>query len=97
MGRIYRIRNLCIVHDLERETLMPNLKGMMPTKHLYTCKVKTTATQLEPDDAEILLNAVMDERWTINALTVELNNRGVQISKEPIKRHREKVCSCWNN
>ena len=61
----------------------------------YSCKVRSMAASLEKADADILLAAVQNEKWTINALVNELAKRGLPITKDPIKRHREKQCSCW--
>lgn len=62
---------------------------------LYHCKVRTVADSLDKADADILLAAVINEKWTINALMVELGKRGIAISKDPLKRHRDRHCSCW--
>jgi hypothetical protein len=71
------------------------LDGLTPTTRPQLCKVRDVAESLDASDSKIFLDAVMNEKWTVHALTGELNKRGVFISGSPIHRHRTKACSCW--
>lgn len=74
--------------------LLDGLDQPQPAKR-YPCKVRVTADTLDDADAKILLAAVENDKWTLNALVTELAKRGLPINKEPLKRHRDKACSCW--
>lgn len=74
--------------------LLDGLDQPQPPRN-YTCKVRMTANTLDEADAKILLAAVEGDKWTLNALTAELAKRGLPINKEPLKRHRERHCTCW--
>jgi hypothetical protein len=52
------------------------------------------ANELSKEDKAILLEAVVDIRWTPNALIVELSNRGLKLTRTVIERHRKKLCGC---
>lgn len=71
------------------------LDDLAPVKRTYPCKVRDEAAKLSPDDAKILLEATENPAWSIHGLVSQLNKRGLQINAEPIRRHREKACSCW--
>jgi len=74
---------------------MSLLKGMVPPAKVRTCTVAERSIELGKEDGEILLNAVMDSAWSINALVAALGSRGVVLSRTVIERHRGKRCPCW--
>ena len=61
---------------------------------VWPCKVRDTAANLEPADAKILLDAVMDTEWQYSTLQNELAKRDIQIGQAQIKAHRSGRCSC---
>ena len=72
------------------------LENLEPPVKRLPCKVRELLETLEPGDAEILEAAVMDSaKWKIKTLADELNNRGVEISENPLSKHRARKCSCW--
>jgi len=52
------------------------------------------ANELSKEDKVILLEAVVDLRWTTNALVSELASRGLKLSRTVIERHRTTLCGC---
>jgi hypothetical protein len=52
------------------------------------------ANELSKEDKVILLEAVVDLRWTTNALVSELASRGLKLSRTVIERHRKNLCGC---
>lgn len=74
---------------------MSLLKGMTPPQKVRVCTVAERAKELGKEDSEILLNAVMDSAWSINALVAALSSRGITLSRTVIERHRGKRCPCW--
>ena len=73
---------------------MSILKGMTPPVKVRVCTVAERAKELSKEDGEILLNAIADPAWSINALIVALSARGVLLSRTTIERHRGKRCPC---
>lgn len=73
---------------------MSLLKGMTPPIKVKVCTVAERANELSKEDKEILLNAVVDPAWSINALVAALAGRGVPLSRTVIEKHRGKRCSC---
>lgn len=70
------------------------LEGLTPEKEPQPCRAITLALELEAKDAQILLDAYNNPRWTANALANALRARGVNISKDTIRNHKEKTCKC---
>lgn len=70
------------------------LEGLTPPNKVAACKVRTLLEKLDAKDSEILKNALADDAWSNVALTEALNKRGLQISENPVRRHRMKKCSC---
>lgn len=73
---------------------MSLLKGMTPPLKVRVCTVAERAKELSKEDGEILLNAIADPAWSINALVAALSSRGVTLSRTVIERHRGKHCPC---
>jgi hypothetical protein len=70
------------------------LEGMTPPKKVLACKVRFVLDSLEPKDQELLKKALADPQWRHTRLTYELNKRGIDISENPVRRHRLGMCSC---
>jgi N-acetylglucosamine-6-phosphate deacetylase len=70
------------------------LEGLQPPKRIRACKVRALLQKLEPKDQEILKKALADESWGNITLTEALNERGIEISENPVRRHRIGKCSC---
>jgi hypothetical protein len=70
------------------------LEGLEPPKKVPACKVRALLEKLEPKDSEILKKALADEAWGSITLAEALNKRGIQISENPVRRHRQGKCSC---
>lgn len=70
------------------------LEGLHPNKPEYSCKIRTLLTTLEPEDAKILNEALLNPEWTANGLAKALSGRGLQVSGHVVSRHMKKECSC---
>jgi hypothetical protein len=70
------------------------LEGLTPKKKKFPCKVREILESLEKADQEILKQALIDPAWGDRALEIALNERGIQISDTPIRKHRAGRCSC---
>lgn len=71
------------------------LEDLSIPKKLLSCRVRTVANELSDKDAEILESAVMNPDWRFKTLETELRRKGIVLSEKLIKKHREKLCSCW--
>lgn len=78
---------------------MSLLDGLAPRakKHIHTCKVRTIAQQLDEADATIYWEAIDNHAWPANDLERQLGTRGIQITQNTIRRHRNRGCSCSNS
>lgn len=70
------------------------LEGLTPPVKESLCAVMVRAADLAPSDLKILLDALLDARWSNNALAAELTNRGFEISESTVRKHRTKACAC---
>jgi Zn-dependent peptidase ImmA (M78 family) len=71
------------------------LEDMMPPVMKTRCKVRTMLEQLDETDRDILLKAIADyEAWSSNALARALSQRGLITTEKPIRKHRNRECSC---
>lgn len=68
-----------------------------PPAKAIDCPVKTEANKLNPNDRDILLNAVADKGWPIPALNIGLRNKGIKIAEKRLYLHRNGDCSCSKN
>ena len=67
----------------------------MPPVMKTRCKVRTMLEQLDETDRDILLKAIADyEAWSSNALARALSQRGFITTEKPIRKHRNRECSC---
>lgn len=71
------------------------LEDLVLPKKVWPCKVRTVKAELSVADAEILDSIVMNPEWPLRTLSNQLKKRGVDISDNSLKNHREKRCSCW--
>ena len=71
------------------------LEGLAPTTAKRSCKVSDTINDLDHADAQILLDALKDERWTATALSKALRGRGLILGKDTIRVHKEEDCACY--
>lgn len=72
------------------EDLKPN------SSNRYMCGVERLRLELDESDQKILLDAVMDYKtWSVNGLTSALRAKGLKITDKPIKRHRDRLCNCF--
>jgi hypothetical protein len=66
-----------------------------PPKKKEICRVIEVRDSLEPADAKIFDSALENlEDWNSEALTRELNKRGLIISVKTIRGHRNGDCVC---
>jgi len=71
------------------------LEDMVPEVRVTPCKVRKVAAEMSVEDNAILTAALDNvEDWSSNALARALCQRGVIITEKPIRRHRNKECSC---
>jgi hypothetical protein len=73
---------------------MSLLKGLTPPVHVRKCFVAEKAALLGKEDEKILLDACMDLAWGLQALSTALSERGVDLSRSTLERHRKGRCSC---
>ena len=71
------------------------LEGLTPPKRERLCLVGEQSANLSKEDVAILNDALVDPKWSTNALTKALNSRGFKVGNTLLSRHREKVCSCY--
>lgn len=71
------------------------LEDMVPEVKVTSCKVRKIAIEMSVEDNAILTAALDNmEDWSSNGLARALCQRGVIITEKPIRRHRNKECSC---
>ena len=73
---------------------MSLLKGMTPPVHVRKCFVAEKAATLGKEDEKILLDAAVDLAWGLQALSTALSERGVELSRSTLERHRKGRCAC---
>ena len=73
------------------------LDNLAPVERVRACKVRETASKLDPSDAKILLHAAEGSEWGFTDLVRALSARGIQLSDNSLRRHRLKTCSCASN
>jgi hypothetical protein len=71
------------------------LEGLTPPKRERLCLVGEQSANLDAADLKVLNDALVDPRWSTNALAKALNARGFKVGNTLLGRHREKVCSCF--
>jgi hypothetical protein len=71
------------------------LDNLTPVVKRYSCKVRTVAGELSPEDSKTFMAAVNDRAvWSSGGLSNALAQRGVTIADTSISRHRDGLCSC---
>jgi hypothetical protein len=65
-----------------------------PPKYIPACKVRTTLSQLDKADKEILEKALANTAWTNHTLSNALAAKEIFIDDKILKRHRTSQCSC---
>lgn len=71
------------------------LEDMMPPVRRTPCKIRTILDELDDTDRAILEKALADpDTWSGNALGRALSQRGFLTTEKPIKKHRNRECSC---
>ena len=73
---------------------MSLLSDLTPPARRWPCAVRTMIETLEPADAKILAEAVMNPEWKYLTLESALALKGIVLSQGSIKRHRTGLCSC---
>ncbi len=75
------------------------LEGLTPAKRrARPCAVIALIDRLDEADGAILSEAVENvQRWTANALSAALRERGITIADMTITRHRNKLCVCYKS
>lgn len=76
---------------------MSLLSDMKPPTRKRRCFVADTAAELKKEDAEILYAAIASPDWGLQALSTALSERGVQLSRSTLERHRKGLCGCLKN
>jgi hypothetical protein len=71
------------------------LEDLELPKKVWPCRIRTVKADLNDKDSEILDKIVMNPEWPLRTLSNQLKKRGIDISDNSIKNHREKRCSCW--
>ena len=70
------------------------LEGLTPPSRDRLCAVMSRASDLDSKDLAILSEALVDSRWSNNALADALKERGFEVSESVIRKHRSKKCCC---
>lgn len=74
---------------------MPLLDNLEPKDHRRKCKLGRIIDGLEIPDQQTILNALADEaKWSNQALTDALNERGLIFTTETLRSHRQNNCPC---
>lgn len=75
--------------------LLANLEASRPVNKLNDqCKVRRILLSLDPDDQQILKDAIASPTWNINQLVLALKDRGISMSYNTLRRHEQKLCQC---
>jgi hypothetical protein len=70
------------------------LEDLQLPKRLTPCKVRDIIESLDKKDQDILNAALLDTNWPDRTLANALTAKGLMISDTPIRKHRNKGCSC---
>lgn len=71
------------------------LEGLTPPEIRKPCKIQLIAEKLDTADRTILWDAVEDQlKWKPQVLAQALGQRGVNISRYHIEKHRAGTCPC---
>lgn len=73
---------------------MSLLKDMKPPVKVRVCFVAEKASTLTKEDKTILFDAIANPAWSLQALSTALNERGVELSRSTLERHRKGRCAC---
>lgn len=73
---------------------MSLLKDMKPPVKVRKCFVAEKAATLGKEDEKILLDATMNPVWGLQALSTALSERGIDLSRSTLERHRKGRCAC---
>ena len=65
-----------------------------PPSKIWTCRVRTLASELSDKDAAIFAEAIANPAWKAETLSKALNQKGLKIAGSGITRHRQGNCSC---
>jgi hypothetical protein len=72
------------------------LEGLTPPRKELSCRIRKVMEGLEPDDQKILRLSLEDfDSWPAKTLERALKLRGVILSEGPIRKHRNRKCSCF--
>jgi hypothetical protein len=70
------------------------LEGLKAPTDDALCKMGRAASNLSPEDYQILADALEDPKWTTSALNRALLERGFRVGETIMRRHRRKECTC---
>jgi len=71
------------------------LEGLTPPNLKRPCKLQLVAEDLDMADRDILWAAVEDHlRWKPQQLALALSQRGLDVSRYHIEKHRAGTCPC---
>lgn len=71
------------------------LEGLTPPARTKPCKVQLVSETLDMNDRTILWEAIDDQlRWKPQMLAQALAQRGLDISRYHIEKHRAGTCPC---
>lgn len=70
------------------------LEGLVPPEKEAICVLMRKASDLSPEDFQILNDAINDPRWSGANLRAALADRGFRVHKDAIQQHRTKRCAC---
>ena len=71
------------------------LEDLKPPEYVTPCAIRTMLEKLDEADQRILLDALANsEAGGKSALAQALSDRGLRISEKPIRKHRNRLCSC---
>jgi hypothetical protein len=72
------------------------LNNLTPDKEPEPCRAVALALSLDKEDAQILLDAYKEPRWTAHGLSKALKERGLTIAPDTIRAHQRNQCKCLN-
>jgi hypothetical protein len=71
------------------------LEGLRPPERITPCAVRKLREGLTETDLVIFDAALAQpDAWPAKTLADALTGRGLLISEKPIRKHRNRICSC---
>jgi hypothetical protein len=70
------------------------LENLKKPERQSSCIIRSILYKLNPEDYQILTDALVDPEWSAQALATGLRENGIIVAANSIVRHRKGGCSC---